>query len=705
VLFPQLLLTLILLAVCSFAPGFLFVRRLRWSGLEKLCGSVALSLVLLWLASWGIYVFARPVAYFGLAAACGVAGIVVANDALRLFRGLRARRALAGYAFLLAWTLLVLAVIRNYSGALWSGDWLEHFQRTLFFLHHFAKDTPIYGQYLLPARPPMMNVLAAFFLGVTQDRFEIFQFVFAFLNLLVFLPCCLAVPVLVRGRKVSLLPLVGVFAMNPAVMQNATYTWTKSPTAFFVILAVCLYLSGWRKRDSVRLTAAFVALAAGLLVHYSAGPYVVFFALHYLLVVFRGRPAKGHYQRGEPLPNGRGSDGLSKPLPNGRGSDGLSKPLPNGRGSDGFSEPRPLGSGWNDRLGTGPKWRELAAIAIACALLLFTWFAWSIAVYGVKPTFASNTSITATKQIQGSNLAKIAGNVLDSIVPRISYNPALVHLFDQPYAPAMVRDNVFLLYEVNLILSMGVVGGLLVVWFVIAAFRSGKGLGAERNFWLMLIGFSLVIGLAVVGERDYFGSAHLTLVPLELLGLTLLAARFRTGRWIAWLIVAGCAIDFSLGIFFHTRVQHLDNTTEHTYFTGLSFDNGQFFIGAPGPDSLNMAAWRNWMDKHHLVLCKTWLDTGEAYRRGDPALDQARTDLRAAIVERWKEDDTIWHGWYSRNGGELELIGDHFGGGDATSVLLALAAMGLLWTMARQAPPVTVADAGKPKSSRPRHKR
>src|ERR1019366_8454186 len=389
--------------------------------------------------------------------------------------------------------------IRNYSGALWVGDWLEHFQRTLFFLRHFAKDTPIYGGYLLPARPPMMNVLAAFFLGVTQDRFEIFQFVFTFLNLLVFLPCCLAIPVLARVRKVSLLPLVGIFAMNPAVMQNATYTWTKMLTAFFVVLAICLYLSGWRKRDSVRLTAAFVALAAGLLVHYSAGPYCVFFALHYLLVVFRGRPA---------------------------------------------------------------KWRELAAIAIACALLLFTWFAWSIATYGVKPTFASNTSITATKQIQGSNLAKIAGNVFDSIVPRIAHDPGQVHLFDQPYTPGVVRDNVFLLYNTNLIFSMGLLGGPLVVGFVMAAFRSGKGMGSERNFWLMFIGFSLLTGLAAVGERDYFGSAHLTLVPLELLGLTLLAARFRTGRWIAWLIVAGCAIDFSLGIFFHTRVQHLDNTAE-----------------------------------------------------------------------------------------------------------------------------------------------
>ena len=643
----QLLLTLTLLAVCSFAPGFLLVRRLRWSGLEKLCGSVALSLVLLWLACWGIYVFARPVAYYGLAAACGVAGIAVAKDARRLFRGLRARRALAAYGFLLAWTLLVLSVIRNYSGALWSGDWLEHFQRTLFFLHRFPTDTPIFRGYLLPARPPMMNVMAAFFLGVTQDRFEIFQFVFVFLNLLVFLPCCLAIPVLVRGRKLSLLPLVGIFAMNPAVMQNATYTWTKSLTGFFVILAVCFYLSGWRKRDAVRMTAAFVALSAGLLVHYSAGPYCVFFALHYLLILFRNRPA---------------------------------------------------------------KWKELAAIAIACSLLLFTWFGWSIAEYGVKPTFASNTAVTMAKEVEGSVLSKIALNVLDSIVPRIAYSPAQVHLFDQPYAPAMVRDNVFLLYNTNLIFSMGLIGGPLVVWFVFAAFRGGKRLGGERNFWLLLIGFSLIIGLAVVGERDAFGVAHLTLVPLELLGITLLAARFLSRRLIAYLIVAGCAVDFSLGIFFHARIQHLENTPAHTYFTGLGFGKGQFFIGVAGPDSMTAAAWRNWMDKHYVAINQKWLATGEAFGRGNPALEQAKVDLRAAIAERLLEDQVFWHGWYRRNGGEFELIGDHFGGGDETSVLLALAALGLLGSMALQAPRVTfpaatAAAAGKPKSSRSRQKR
>jgi hypothetical protein len=195
----------------------------------------------------------------------------------------------------------------------------------------------------------------------------------------------------------------------------------------------------------------------------------------------------------------------------------------------------------------------------------------------------------------------------------------------------------------------------------------------------------------------------------------LLAARFFTRRLIAYLIVAGCAIDFSMGVFFHARVQHLDNTAGHTYFTGLSFGDGQFFIGAAGPDSLNMAAWRNWMGKHHVVLCEKWLAIGEAYRRGDPALEPAKVDLRAAIAERLKEDEVIWHGWYRRNGGEFALIGDHFGGGDATSVLLVLAALGLLgrmalpWKMSQRpdqgVPRLTAAAAGKPKSSRSRYKR
>ena len=53
----QLGLLLCLLMVCSFAPGFYCVRRLPWGPMEKLSGGIGLSLVLLYLASWGIYCF------------------------------------------------------------------------------------------------------------------------------------------------------------------------------------------------------------------------------------------------------------------------------------------------------------------------------------------------------------------------------------------------------------------------------------------------------------------------------------------------------------------------------------------------------------------------------------------------------------------------------------------------------------------------
>ena len=462
VLLPQLLLTLILLVVCCFAPGFLFVRRLRWSGLEKLCGSVGLSLVLLWLGAWAMYVFSIPSGHAGFGILCGAAAIAGAKDTWLLFRNPRVRRAVLGFAFLLAWTLVILAIIRNYSGAGWANDWLEHFQRTLYFLHRFPTGTPVFGYYLLPARPPMMNVLAAFFLGVTADRFEIFQLVFAFLNLLVFLPCCLMLPVVAKVRRIRILPLLGIFAMNPAIMQNATYTWTKSLTAFYVILAVYLYLSAWRKRDALRMTAVFVALAAGLLVHYSAGPYCVFFALHYLVVVWRTRPGKV---------------------------------------------------------------REFVAIALASGVLMLTWFGWSIATYGAKITFGSNTSVNSPTPFKGSAVEKISGNIFDSVVPRVLWDQSAGNVLQQPYAPANLADYIFIVYQTNLIFSMGLAGGPLVVWSVITAFRRKQQPASERKFWAWLIASVSLVGLAVVGERDLLGAAHLTLIPIEVLGLTLLASR------------------------------------------------------------------------------------------------------------------------------------------------------------------------------------
>jgi len=401
----EIVLLLCLLPVCSLAPGFYCVRRLPWSPMEKLCGGAGLSLVLLYLASWAIYCFVPSGSATGAFAAvsliCVLLALLARRDLSRLIRAFRVRRAVLGYAFLLLWTMAMLAMIRSYSGLDWFGDWLEHFQRSLFFLHHFPVDTPIVMGYRLPARPPMMNVLTAFFLAQTEDRFALFQVASAFFNMLMFLPCCLMLPALGLARRPRTLPLVALFAFSPVVMENATYTWTKSLSAFFVILAFWFYLAGWRKNDRVRMAAAFLALSAGLLVHYSAGPYCLLLGLHYLLRIFWKRPR---------------------------------------------------------------KWRELAAIVIPCALLLGTWFAWSVAVYGPKVTFQSSTSVTAAQEYRGSNLLKIGANLVDSIVPYV-LRSGLAYT-GQHFPAGVLRDNTFAFYQMNLIFGMGLVGGPLVVWLL-----------------------------------------------------------------------------------------------------------------------------------------------------------------------------------------------------------------------------------------------
>lgn len=631
----QLGLTLLLLAACSLAPGFFVLRRLRWNPLEKLCGSIALSLIILYLVCFGAYVFA-PASLTAIcrafAAISVLLGLFLWKDIRRLAGSFGARQALIGYGFLLLWTLAFLAIVRNSSGAGWTGDWAEHFQRTLFFLHRFPIHTPIVGGYKLPARPPMMNVLGAFFLAQTGDRYEIFQLVFAFLNLLLFLPCCLMMRALVKKRAPRILPLMALFAMNPLVMENVTYAWTKALTVFFVLFGLWLYLAGLRKNDSLRVVAAFVSVSAGLLVHYSAGPYLAFLALHYLIGVF---PKRRH------------------------------------------------------------KLREISIIACVCGLLLLTWFGWSLAIYGPHDTLASNTSITSSAQYQGSTLVKIAGNLFDSVVPAIFRSPGALDAFDQPNPAGKLRDNFFVIYQTNLIFGMGLVGGPLACWLFFRAIR--KPATGERRFWLYLVPFVVFVGIAVVGERDEFGVAHLTLIPVEALGITLIAASFPWRRSLAMLLIAGCMLDFSLGVSLQAYVEGFDNTPQETIFNGFHANGTDIELGAMGRDTLSGAAWRNWYFKNKEMLDRQWLrqvselpdsvEVRKFMRYFEHALQPSAPDLQ---------------GWYARNGGAIAFLGDHLPGRTVPSAFFLLLFAALLAVFWKQSMRLAPADAPRPKPQRKR---
>jgi len=613
----QICLALALLAVSCFVPGFFFVRHLRWNPLEKLCGSIALSLIFLYLISFLIYSYAgsaQSTLFACISGLCVALALLVRRDLSRLVCSFGARQALTGFVFLLFWTALLLAMIRNYSGGPSWGDWLEHFQRSLFFLHHFPHETRFLDIYPLPARPLLMNLVAASFLAQTSDSFEIFQVVFSFLNLLVFLPCCLLMPALRAARKRQILPMVMLFALNPVVMQNVTYTWTKSLTAFFIVFALCLYLAGLRKRDGFRITSAFAVLAAGMLVHYSTGPYLAVLGLHYLVCVFSWRPH---------------------------------------------------------------KMRELAAIAAVSLVLLLPWFGWSLKTYGARVTFASNTSITSSQQYTGSNWKKIRTNLYDTIIPVQVRKPRFLARFNQPSLAATVRDYAYTFYQPHLIFSMGVVGGPAVLALLWTSLKR-RNAQAETWFWRMFIPIVVLLGVAVVGEPDYLGVAHLTLLPMEIIGLALLAASFPLRRMAALALLAGCIVDFSLGVFLQARIENLENTPARVVFSKMDA-SGMDAILQSGQSPLGKMAWANWFSKHEYSLAQ------QESRQMDSSPPENVAAHHAAFLLRQVLDKNqrAWYGWYERHGGSVQLLGDHLAGPqllglDVQSILLLMAAGALV---------------------------
>src|SRR5207253_2718943 len=100
--------------------------------------------------------------------------------------------------------------------------------------HPVPLDFQFIGLYLLPARPPMMNISAAVFLAQVGEEYVVYQLVFLYLNALVVVPLCLLAPALLPKARRSVWLLVPLLALNPMFVQNLTYSWTRELTAFYV---------------------------------------------------------------------------------------------------------------------------------------------------------------------------------------------------------------------------------------------------------------------------------------------------------------------------------------------------------------------------------------------------------------------------------------------------------------------------------------
>jgi hypothetical protein len=492
----------LILTTCM-GPGLLIVRKLAWSPTEKLCGVFAASFVAVYLSSFALYGLNSPAAgYWAMSAVFGVMGVLGWPTAKMLVCRRSTRATLLAFVAVFSWEFLHLAMVRAYGGGNWQGDWREHYDRTQFFLHRFPTDYLFLDKYLLPARPPMMNVMAAFFCRQVGMTFQSFSLTFLFLNAWAFIPCCLLLRI-VSARAARLTPVIAIlFMLNPSILQNSTLTVTKAFAAGLVVLGVCLYLLGLRRDrfGGIRIPAAAVCLAAAVLVHYSACPFAVAIGLHYLFtLVRRSRP---------------------------------------------FSE-------------------AICSAALAGGLLL-SWFAYAAVVFGSQ-SIASGVETTGMAAVGlGANASRVLYNMFTSIVPHPFHPPMANQRFNSLKNWDERHNYFFMMWQTTLSLMVGISAGPVAFCILIKRlWLSDWPRRWERRFWLFYLPFTFVVGIAVNYGRDIFGVAHVTLQSMAMMGTTLLAAflmRQRLGILI--LVLIGLSIDYSLGIFLHfNRESHVFPTT------------------------------------------------------------------------------------------------------------------------------------------------
>ncbi|MBM3855547.1 MAG: hypothetical protein FJ399_20730, partial [Verrucomicrobia bacterium] len=460
---------------------------------EKLVATVALSLVGVYLFGWVVFLAHLPAAAHVLLPLIALGGIAARRREFRLtWRAPAARELGLGQLLVSAWCLGLLALVATYSGGGWTGDWFEHWERARFYLDRGSADTVFLGHAAVTARPPLANVVNAAFLALTRADFAHYQLFSTLFASLAFAPAALLARRLGSGRAVPLAAVL--FLVNPLFSQNATFAWTKLPTAFFVLCSLWFFLRAGEEAPLKPALLFSACLAAGILAHYSAGPCGIVLLVAWFVRLLRRRSAVS----------------------------------------------------W---------WLATAAALAMGAALLSTWFGWALATYGARGTFLANTAVLAADSTAGGQFGRIALNLRDTLVPHFlrSLDTSLIA---QSSPWGHLRDWWFQACQLNFPLAFGSVAWLGLGAAALRAWPAGRS--APRAAWLGAIAAVVVLGVAVHGARDTWGLAHICLQPVILLGLVFLAARWTSlprGWRVA--LMAGAAFDLLAGIALHFAVQNL----------------------------------------------------------------------------------------------------------------------------------------------------
>jgi hypothetical protein len=206
--------------------------------------------------------------------------------------------------------------------------------------------------------------------------------------------------------------------------------------------------------------------------------------------------------------------------------------------------------------------RRLAVAHIPSVLLVATWLLWSMWHYGWS-TYSANTVIAYSSGTQLGDMAHLRlQNLFSLLVPHPLRLAEYQHI-EQDSLLGVWRDYFFNLYQTNLLFSFGT-GGFLLVAALIWKYRREK-----TRFWGPFVLIVIGLSLAVISWPDRWGSAHIGLQALALMGLAWIA-----GSWnefspkLRRCLFLGLVVDTIAGIGLHFYLQHSNLSEVYPHLRG-----------------------------------------------------------------------------------------------------------------------------------------
>jgi hypothetical protein len=203
-----------------------------------------------------------------------------------------------GYVHLLC----IQALLPEYVGGLWMGDWHHHYVGARVFAGLEPVETQIggAGTYTVASRTPLFNLAAANVLEISGPDFAVYQTACTFLNAS-FLPVIYLLLRDLFGPRAARLGVL-LAPLNLWMMHLAWFTWPKMLAAAFLLLALHFYLRSLRARvpDPAQARRYFlycwVSALLGYMTHQAALVYLLVLAAHAVIVAIWeprfGRPRK-----------------------------------------------------------------------------------------------------------------------------------------------------------------------------------------------------------------------------------------------------------------------------------------------------------------------------------------------------------------------------------------------------------------------------